>query len=671
MTRFHRTAVAVLAVLAALSLPAAAALAATAAKGVPAEADINSTYGNAQARKDLEKSLMEVLTGGGPRDDKEQACRRLWIIGTADSVPALAALLSDKDLSHMARYALEGMPCPEAGKALRDALGTTAGRAKVGIINSLGVREDKDAVAVVAPLVKDADLEVAAAAIAALGRIGTPDAAKTLADCRATAPKELLPVVADASIKAAERLGRLGDQQAAAIYQDLDSPKWPAHVRMAGFIGLVTASPADATSRLMQALGGSDAATRQQAAQFVAAIPGAEATKTFADGLAKLPPDGQKALLRALGARKDPAARPAILAAAKSDDKGVQAAAVTALGTTGTAADVPLLAGLAASADAEVAKAAQTGLALLPGDGADEAIVAAIGSAAAPIKVQLIAALGARGPVRPPVLGGDAKCVPAVVQGLDDADAKVREASLKALAVLGGKGEVAAAVKALKAAKEPSERSAAEEALSAMSSRAKGDALPAILAGMGGADASAKGVLMRALGRIGGDKALEAVLAAAKDPDDAVKDDAARVLSDWPDASAAPHLLALAKTAAKTSHQVLGLRGYVRLAGLEQSADAKARMLSEALDLAKRPEEQRLVVGAWGTVNTVQAFDVVAKFLDDPKVAGEAATAAVAIGDKIAGKHKAAVSAAMKKIIDQTKNDRVKRDAQNVLGKAK
>ena len=662
MTRFHRTAVAVLAVLAALALPAAAALAAAAAKGVPAEADINSTYGNAQARKDLEKSLMEVLTGGGPRDDKEQACRRLWIIGTADSVPALAALLSDKDLSHMARYALEAMPCPEAGKALRDALGTTAGRAKVGVINSLGVREDKDAVAVVAPLVKDADLEVAAAAIAALGRIGTPDAAKTLADCRAKAPKELLPVVADASIKAAERLGRLGDQQAAAIYQDLDSPKWPAHVRMAAFLGLVTAKPADATSRLMQALGGSDAATRQQAAQFVAAIPGTEATKTFADGLAKLPPDGQKALLRALGARKDPAARRAILAAAKSDDKGVQAAAVTALGTTGTAADVPLLAGLAASADAEVAKAAQTGLALLPGDSADEAIVAAIGSAAAPIKVQLIAALGAR---------GNAKCVPTVVKGLDDADAKVREASLKALAVLGGKGEVAAAIKALKAAKEPSERSAAEEALSAMASRAKGDALPAILGGMGGADAAAKGVLLRALGRIGGDKALEAVLAAAKDPDDAVKDDAARVLSDWPDASAAPHLLALAKTAAKTSHQVLGLRGYVRLAGLEQSADAKARMLSEALDLAKRPEEQRLVVGAWGTVNTIQAFDVVAKFLDDPKVAGEAATAAVAIGDKIAGKHKAAVSAAMKKIIDQTKDDRLKRDAQKVLGKAK
>ncbi len=37
------------------------------------------------------------------------------VIGTAESVPALAALLPDKDLSHMARYALERIPAPGSG----------------------------------------------------------------------------------------------------------------------------------------------------------------------------------------------------------------------------------------------------------------------------------------------------------------------------------------------------------------------------------------------------------------------------------------------------------------------------------------------------------------------------------------------------------------------------
>ena len=669
MTRLHRMAVTVLAIFAVLALPAAVAYAAgagkaaKAAKGLPGDADIVGTYGNAQARKDLEKKMTDTLKGSGARDEKELACRKLWVIGTAESVPALAALLPDKDLSHMARYALEGMLCPEAGKALRDAVGKTAGRQKAGVINSLGVREDKEAVPLVAPLVKDADPEVAASAMYALGRIGTLDAAKALADARATAPKELKAVAADSSIKAAECLVRSGNKdEAAKIYQDLSAMTWPAHVRTAAFLGLVAAKPAEATPQLMQALAGNDAALRNQASQLVADMPGSEATKTFADGLAKLPPEGQKALLRAFTLRKDPAARPAILAAAKSDDKGVQAAAVTALGTTGSAAEVSMLAGLSTSADAEVAKAAVTSLTALPGDNIGDAIVAAIAGASAPAKAQLITALGARGEV---------KCVPAIVKGLDDADAKVREASLKSLAGLGGKGEVAVAVKALKAAKEPSERTAAEEALLAMASRAKADALPAILGGMEGADAAAKGALVRALGRIGNDKALEAVLAATKASDNAVQDDAIRVLSDWPDAAAAPHLLALAKTSAKTSHQVLGVRGYVRLAGLELSDDVKAKMLTEALDLAKRPEEKRLVVGAWGNVYTVQAFQVVAKFLDDPQVANEAATAAVAIGDKVAGKAKAEVAAAMQKVIGTTKNDQLKRDAQKVLAKTK
>ena len=667
MTRFHRMTVTVYALLALLAISAAGAYAAAAkpAKGLPGDADVVGTYGDAQARKDLEKKMIETLKGGATRDEKELACRKLWIIGTAESVPALAALLPDKDLSHMARYALEGMLCPEAGKALRDAVATTTGMQKVGVINTLGVREDKEAVAIVAPLVKDADPQIVASAMCALGRIGTPEAAKALAEARASAPKELKALAADASLKAAEGLLRSGNKDdAAKVYQDLSALSWPAHVRTAAFLGIVAAKPAEATPQVMAALAGSDVALTNQAAQLVADMPGAEATKTYADGLAKLPPKGQKALLSALAMRKDPAALPAILAAAKSADKGVVAAAVAALGTTGSAAEIPALAGFAASADADVTKAAVASLTALPGDTVGDAIVAAIAGAPAPAKAQLLLALGAR---------GDVKYVPAVVAGVTDADAKVREASLKALAGLGGKGEAAAVVQALKAAKEPSERTAAEEALLAISSRAKADALPALLAGSEGADAASKGVLLRALGRVGvgGEKALEAVLAATKASDGAVQDDAMRVLSDWPDAAAAPHLLAVAKTATKTSHQVLGLRGYVRLAGQELSDDVKAKMLSEALDLAKRPEEKRLVVGAWGTVFTVQAFQVAAKFLDDPQVAGEAATAAIAIGDKVAGKAKAEVAAAMRKIIDTTKNDRLKRDAQKVLAKTK
>ena len=49
--------------------------------------------------------------------DKAAACRDLRVLGTEKSVPALAALLADKELSHSARIALEPMAYPAAGAA--------------------------------------------------------------------------------------------------------------------------------------------------------------------------------------------------------------------------------------------------------------------------------------------------------------------------------------------------------------------------------------------------------------------------------------------------------------------------------------------------------------------------------------------------------------------------
>ena len=46
--------------------------------------------------------------------------------------------LSDKDLAHMSRFALERIPAPEAAQALRDALPKLDGALKIGVISSLG-----------------------------------------------------------------------------------------------------------------------------------------------------------------------------------------------------------------------------------------------------------------------------------------------------------------------------------------------------------------------------------------------------------------------------------------------------------------------------------------------------------------------------------------------------
>jgi HEAT repeat protein len=199
-----------------------------------------ATHGNAAARKDLEKRLAAVLMTGASRAAKDFACRKLTVIGTAESVPALAGLLTDKDQSHMARYALERIPAPEAAQALREALPRVSGAPKAGVIGSLGVRRDAASVDALASSLHDTDKVVACAAACSLGNIGTPEAGKILSAFAAKAPEDVKTAAVDACLVCAERLLADGKKvDAAALYKLLAGPQHPKHVRLAAARGLL------------------------------------------------------------------------------------------------------------------------------------------------------------------------------------------------------------------------------------------------------------------------------------------------------------------------------------------------------------------------------------------------------------------------------------------------
>lgn len=102
---------------------------------------------------------------------KAKACQRLAVVGDKSAVPALAALLTHPQLSHYARFGLEPMRDASVDDALRAALGRVKGRLLAGVINSIGFRRDKQAIASLDRLRRDADPEVAQASDAALARV--------------------------------------------------------------------------------------------------------------------------------------------------------------------------------------------------------------------------------------------------------------------------------------------------------------------------------------------------------------------------------------------------------------------------------------------------------------------------------------------------------------------
>jgi len=105
---------------------------------------------------------------------KAKACQRLAVVGNHFTVEAVAPLLADPQLSHYARFALEPAPAPAADQALREAAGKLKGRLLVGVINSIGVRRDTEAIPLLGRLINDSDPEVARAAVEALARIRPP-----------------------------------------------------------------------------------------------------------------------------------------------------------------------------------------------------------------------------------------------------------------------------------------------------------------------------------------------------------------------------------------------------------------------------------------------------------------------------------------------------------------
>lgn len=188
---------------------------------MPIDAAVVAAHGDPAARTDLEKRLVALLGEGASRAAKEYVCRKLSLIGTAASVPSLAALLPHKEHSHMARFALERIDVPEAAEALRKALGSVSGDLKIGMISSLAGRADADAVPLLAALLPG-ESRMAVAAAHALGKIRTPEACQALTAAAGITDKDAAAAIVDARLSCAESLLKQGKRaEAKTIYASL------------------------------------------------------------------------------------------------------------------------------------------------------------------------------------------------------------------------------------------------------------------------------------------------------------------------------------------------------------------------------------------------------------------------------------------------------------------
>ncbi|MCW3098825.1 MAG: repeat protein [Chthonomonadaceae bacterium] len=567
---------------------------------------------------DIEQHLIGVLEDANATfAGKQEACRLLWIIGTGRSVPILSKLLNDPKQSDIARYALERNPDRSAAKALRAALTTTKGTPLIGVINSEGDRGDVEAVGTLKGFTTSADPLVSEAAIAALGKIGTPSA---LAALRSLPASNLL--AEKATLRIAEHFAATGKTaDALKIYDGLTGEGKPPVIRGEALRGLAVLQSAHTAPVALTFLKSTDPYLEEVGARTTGTMPDPQTTRTVLGLYSSLPPAPQAVLLTAWGERKETAAASVIESSLQSPDPQVRGAAILALSRIGGGKAVPALVKIARSGEGEDRRIARESLQTMPGADAEQAILQTALKGAPADRALMMGLLSERPS-------------PAVTAALLDAangsDSAVAVEAARALGKIGGMKEHAALLKVVVTTHDVDIRDAARDAIVNIGTRlGNRDAAAApVLAALPGTAGASKAALLAILAGTGSDRALDELTRAANSQDAEVKQAAVTLLAEsWGDTRPLPTLQYVAKTSADKSLRVESVRGYLNLVGQDEKmpSDQKVAKIALILPLAERPEEKRKALSVLRECRLPASVELVSTLLDNPTVGSDAA----------------------------------------------
>ena len=635
-----------------------------------AQADIErlafsaSRPGADPARAACAKAFAAKATGDAPVVARVWLIRQLERIGRAEAVPQLATLLGDGDaqVRESARRALMQNSAPEAGTALRTALASANGPWRIALINALAVRVESENLSLLTKEASTGSEDIRIAALRALGHLGDKSAANTISAAMSDGSPAFRHAAVDACLTLAEALARKGDTSTALnLYKGMLGSA--GHLKCAAVIGVGrTGTVADLPIIFENA--DADVKLRGACAEALATMKGVGVTPAIAASLKAASPAAMPTLLQGLARRGDRSTAAIFIAACEDENEAVKIEAIRGVGMLGDASAVPLLLKLAASTG-PTQEAARWSLACIQGNGVDQALMSATGHADAAIRLEAI-----RGAVARHIEAA----APALLKAAQDASSPGRAETIKAVGSLASTDALAPVAAILLSADADPIR---QEAANALASIAGREADPdkrsdAILKAMAGASGPAKIALIGIMPRVGGPKALDAVRESVKDGDEKVKDAAIRALASWQDIAAAPDLLAIAKTAASETHQVLALRGCINIVREDRNRPApeRAKLLIAALESARRPDEKRQAISALGDTRTLDALQAVMACLPEAALAQESAQAAVRIGRDIANDQPERVKAAMQQVLRVAKDADVQRQATEALDRA-
>jgi len=557
---------------------------------------------------------------------------QVQLVGTQDAVPPLERYLVDERLAGPAVAALLTIGGRDATRALQSALGQAPRDARLVIIQALGETRGREAVPKLLPFAESGDEGIRQASLYALANIGDPAAGPVLGAVRLASSLHERRQAPSLYLLYARRLiesGRTteGLEAARSILENYRRPEESQHASEALAL-VVSALGGRALPDLLGAADSPDRAFRGSALTLAEKVPGQEATLAWIEKASTSPPDVRADIIAMLGTRGDAAALPFVRESLRSGDGVVRRAAIPAAVPLGGEAVLPDLLSLLGAAGSEETAALKTALLGYRGALVVPEAVRLLDSTPLPARAILIEVLGEK---------GARDQIERVFRLGEDPEPAIRTASLGALARLAGDADLPRLVTMLEGASGASDRVRLQEAIAAAARRDSDPEKQAdrLLDLLGTSALAGKTAILGVLPRIGGTKALRAVVAETGSPDPAVRSAAVEALFHWPEEAAADELGRLASTTRNPEHFRSAVEGYVRL--VSRSSRTTAEQLAVLQRILSRPEEEadrKVVLAGIAGVREPESLRLLAGYLDDPALGAAAAASLLELASR-------------------------------------
>ena len=612
----------------------------------------------------IEQSLVSFLLSDATVASKRVIGKYFSVIANDSSAEPVSSLLDDPELFETALYILERISDEPVNVLLREKLSAVNDNIKVSIINTLGSRQDENAVSKLKEYIRSNNPDIATASATALGNIGTWKAAKVLKKSMKQTTGNQRQIIVNAYLKCGNLLLQTRDlKKAKKIFTHLSRPNESPVIRSAALRGLIQSSSGNAGSIILNALKESEPKIISTAISSISLLTNPRDISTVAKSVTQLPINGQIQLVSALSEHgKNSTVLEIIHNATQSEHAEVRLAALTALGDINLERSVHWLGDVSAHRKGKERTTARTSLYRLNGNNINSIILTKIPNADVKVKIELIRAVQKRRIVE----GADL-----MVDLAKDDNSFICIEAIKALQFIAGEAHISDCVELLKQSESDRDREALEKFIVVMaaSHQIQESVGKEIMNHLDAMSFMPKQTAIQILGQLGYEPSYESLTGFLSHDKKDIRKSAIKALSEWKNDSPLSTLFSVTKKAKSQSHKTLALRGIIRLIGLEsdRSTEVTNDLYKRAMTLATNAQEKKTVLSGLSNVMSITAFQMAETYLPLANLKAEAALSCINIANGIHTKYPAECKSVLVKIISDISNESIKENAQLVL----